>query len=98
MLLAREGASSGLRLFGGLALQLQLAIGAKGELIMRVQCQILSEGEQQKIHEDSIRILEQIGTQFMSNRALKILKEGTTSLKYRQMFLKKRLLNRKNGQ
>jgi trimethylamine:corrinoid methyltransferase-like protein len=36
---------------------------------MRVQCQILSEDEQQKIHDDSIRILEQIGTQFMSHRA-----------------------------
>jgi trimethylamine--corrinoid protein Co-methyltransferase len=42
---------------------------------MRVQCQILSEDERQKVHDDSIRILEQIGTQFMSDRALKILKD-----------------------
>jgi trimethylamine--corrinoid protein Co-methyltransferase len=42
---------------------------------MRVQCQILSEDERQKIHDDSIRILEQIGTQFMSDRALKVLKD-----------------------
>ena len=42
---------------------------------MQVQCQILSEGERQKIHDESIRILEQIGVQFMSDRALKILKD-----------------------
>jgi trimethylamine--corrinoid protein Co-methyltransferase len=35
----------------------------------------LSEDERQKIHDESVRILEQIGTQFMSERALKILKD-----------------------
>jgi len=40
---------------------------------MRVQCQILSEDERQTIHEESIKILEQVGVKFLSKRALKIL-------------------------
>jgi len=42
---------------------------------MRVQCQILSEDERQKIHDESIKILEEVGAKFMSDRALKILKD-----------------------
>ena len=43
---------------------------------MRVQCQILSEDERQKVHEESIRILEQVGAKFLSKRALKILSDN----------------------
>ena len=42
---------------------------------MWVQCQILSEDERQKIHDESIKILEEVGAKFMSDRALKILKD-----------------------
>jgi trimethylamine--corrinoid protein Co-methyltransferase len=62
-----------LRLFGVLAPQLQLAIGAKGEVIMRAQCQILSEDERQRIHDESLKILQQVGVKFLSKRALKIM-------------------------
>ena len=43
---------------------------------MRVQCQILSEDERQKIHEESVKILEQVGAKFLSKRALKILSDN----------------------
>jgi len=43
---------------------------------MRVQCQILSEDERHKIHQESIKILEQVGVKFLSKRALKILREN----------------------
>ena len=45
---------------------MQLAIGAKGEVIMRAQCQILSEDERQRIHDESIKILQQVGVKFLS--------------------------------
>jgi trimethylamine--corrinoid protein Co-methyltransferase len=41
---------------------------------MSVQCQILSENQKQKIHSESIRILEEVGTKFLSEKALEILK------------------------
>jgi trimethylamine--corrinoid protein Co-methyltransferase len=44
-----------------------------GEIAMRVQCQILSQNERQKIHKERIKILEQVGVKFLSKRALKIL-------------------------
>jgi trimethylamine--corrinoid protein Co-methyltransferase len=47
---------------------------------MRVQCQILSEDERRKIHEESIRILEQVGAKFLSKRALKILKANGANI------------------
>jgi len=47
---------------------------------MRVQCQILSEDERQKIHEESIKILEQVGAKFLSKRALKILNDNGATI------------------
>ena len=41
---------------------------------MQVQCQILSESEKQVIHEGSIRILNEIGVLFHSQKARRILK------------------------
>jgi len=41
---------------------------------MQVQCQILSESEKQIIHEKSIRILNEIGVLFYSQKARQILK------------------------
>ena len=41
---------------------------------MSMQCQILTNDEKQKIHTESIRILEEVGAKFLSNNALKILK------------------------
>jgi len=43
--------------------------------IMQVQCQILSETEKQVIHEQSLRILEEIGVLFHSSKARQILKK-----------------------
>jgi trimethylamine--corrinoid protein Co-methyltransferase len=43
---------------------------------MRVQCQILSEDERQKIHDESIKILEEVGVKFLSDRALKIMNDN----------------------
>ena len=41
---------------------------------MQVQCQILSENEKQAIHENSIRILREVGVLFHSQKARQILK------------------------
>jgi trimethylamine--corrinoid protein Co-methyltransferase len=43
---------------------------------LSVQCQILTENDKQKIHSESIRILEEVGTKFLSPKALKILKDN----------------------
>ena len=43
---------------------------------MRAQCQILSEDERQRIHDESIKILQQVGAKFLSQRALKVMKEN----------------------
>ncbi len=43
---------------------------------MRVQCQILSEDERQRVHDESIKILEEIGVRFLSDRALKIMNDN----------------------
>jgi len=43
---------------------------------MITQSRFLSPEEQQKIHEESIRILEEVGALFHSDRALKILKKN----------------------
>jgi trimethylamine---corrinoid protein Co-methyltransferase len=40
---------------------------------MHTTAQFLSESDQQKIHKESIRILEEIGVKFLSDKALKIL-------------------------
>ena len=43
---------------------------------MRAQCQILSEDERQKIHDESLKILQQVGVKFLSQRALKIMNDN----------------------
>ena len=43
---------------------------------MRVQCQILSEDERQRVHDESIKILEEVGVKFLSDRALKIMNDN----------------------
>ncbi len=43
---------------------------------MSIQCQILTENDKQKIHAESIRILQEVGAKFLSHKALKILKEN----------------------
>jgi trimethylamine--corrinoid protein Co-methyltransferase len=43
---------------------------------MSVQCRILTEDDKQKIHTESIRILEEVGAKFLSRKALKILKDN----------------------
>jgi trimethylamine--corrinoid protein Co-methyltransferase len=72
----RNGAASGTSPRGELAPQLQLAVGAKGEAIMRAHCQFLSEDEQHRIHAESLRILENVGVKVLSERALKIMSDN----------------------
>lgn len=43
---------------------------------MRVQCQILSEDERQRVHDESIKILEEVGVKFLSDRALEIMNDN----------------------
>ncbi len=43
---------------------------------MRLQCQILSEDEKHRVHAESLKILEQVGVKFMSQRALKIMQDN----------------------
>ena len=40
---------------------------------MRTQCSFLSESEKQKIHEDTLEILSEVGVKFQSQKALKLL-------------------------
>jgi len=47
---------------------------------MQMQCQILSESEKQVVHEKSIRILEEIGVMFHSQKARQILKKHGAKL------------------
>jgi len=58
-----------------MARETESAIRTMGEN-MRVQCQILSDDERQRIHEESLRILEQVGVKFLSQRALKIMNDN----------------------
>lgn len=43
---------------------------------MQLQCQILSEDEKQLIHQESLRILNEVGAQFHSQKALQILRSS----------------------
>jgi trimethylamine--corrinoid protein Co-methyltransferase len=43
---------------------------------MKLSCQFLSEDEKHRIHDDSLRILSQIGVAFPSEKALKILADN----------------------
>ena len=46
------------------------------EIHMLTQSQFLSPEEQQTIHEESLKILREVGALFHSNRALKILEQS----------------------
>ncbi|MCP4689384.1 MAG: hypothetical protein GY859_15125, partial [Desulfobacterales bacterium] len=41
-----------------------------------MQCRILSEDDKQTIHSESIRILQEVGAKFLSDKALQILKKN----------------------
>jgi len=43
---------------------------------MKTQCQLLSEGEQERVHEKSIKILEEVGIKFLSDKALQVLEKN----------------------
>jgi trimethylamine--corrinoid protein Co-methyltransferase len=43
---------------------------------MRMQCSFLSESEKQRIHEDTLRILSEVGVKFLSPKALKLLESS----------------------
>ena len=43
---------------------------------MRPQCQILSEEERQQVHDQSVRLLQEVGAKFLSDRALKLLSDN----------------------
>jgi len=43
---------------------------------MQLHCQILSESEKERIHRDSLEILETVGINFHSDKALRILKKN----------------------
>ena len=49
---------------------------------MKTQCRFLSEDEQLKIHEKSIRILEEVGVKFLSDRALQVLEKNGARVDY----------------
>ncbi len=43
---------------------------------MQSTCQFLSESEQERVHEESLKILQEVGALFHSDRALKILEKN----------------------
>ena len=55
---------------------------------MQTQCQFLSEDEQAKVHENSIKILEEVGVKFLSNKALKILDKNGAKVDYAEKLAK----------
>ena len=55
---------------------------------MKTQCQFLSENEQLKIHEKSIKILQEIGIKFLSKKALKILEKNGAKVDYSEKIAK----------
>jgi trimethylamine--corrinoid protein Co-methyltransferase len=55
---------------------------------MKTQCQFLSESEQLRVHEKSIRILEEIGIKFLSDKALKILEKNGAKVNYSEKLAK----------
>ena len=55
---------------------------------MNTQCQFLSESEQLKIHEKSIKILEEIGVKFLRDKALKILEKNGAKVNYTDKLAK----------
>ena len=55
---------------------------------MQTQCQFLSEDEQLKVHEKSIKILEEVGVRFISEKALKVLKKNGARVDYSEKLAK----------
>ena len=55
---------------------------------MRTQCRFLSEDEQSKVHEKSIRILEEVGVKFLSDKALQVLKKNGARVDYSEKLAK----------
>jgi len=55
---------------------------------MKTQCQFLSENEQLRVHEKSIRILEEIGVKFLSDKALKLLEKNGAKVNYSEKLAK----------
>lgn len=51
---------------------------------MKTQCRFLSEDEQLKVHERSIKILEEVGVKFLSEKALKVLETNGARVDYRE--------------
>ena len=47
---------------------------------MKLTCQFLSDNEKNRIHEDSLKILSEVGVKFASDRALKILSENGAAI------------------
>jgi trimethylamine--corrinoid protein Co-methyltransferase len=55
---------------------------------MKTQCQFLSENERLKIHDQSIRILEEVGVKFLSDKALKVLANNGAKVDYTEKLAK----------
>ena len=55
---------------------------------MKTHCQFLSENEQLKIHENSIKILEEVGVKFLSDKALKVLENNGATVDYAEKLAK----------
>jgi len=55
---------------------------------MKTQCHFLSENEQLKIHEKSIKILEEVGVKFLSKKALKVLEKNGAKVDYTEKLAK----------
>lgn len=55
---------------------------------MKTQCRFLSEDEQLKVHERSIKILEEVGVKFLSEKALKILEKNGARVDYYEKLVK----------
>jgi trimethylamine--corrinoid protein Co-methyltransferase len=49
---------------------------------MKLGLKFLSEDEKHRIHQDSIKILSQVGVKFMSNKALNILEKNGAAVDY----------------
>jgi len=55
---------------------------------MKTQCQFLSENEQLRVHEKSIKILEEVGVKFLSDKALKVLEKNGAKVNYTEKLAK----------
>ncbi len=55
---------------------------------MKTQCQFLSENEQLRVHEKSIKILEEVGVKFLSDKALKVLEKNGAKVNYSEKLAK----------